>query len=49
MPDLLNISEVSNYRLLNASFRIEWRVTDLESVLFYQDFGSGRPIFFRIS
>lgn len=49
MPDLLYISEVSNYRLLNASFRIEWPVLDPESVLFLSDLGSYGPIFFRIS
>ena len=49
MPDLLYISEVSNYRLLNASFRIEWPVLDLESVLFLSDLSSYGPIFFRIS
>ena len=49
MPDLLYISEVSNYRLLNASFRIEWPVLDLESVLFLSDLSPYGPIFFRIS
>ena len=45
MSDLLYISEVSNYRLLNASFRIEWPVPDLESVLFLSDFSYRGPIF----
>lgn len=45
MPDLLYISEVSNYRLLNASFRIEWPVLDLESVLFLSDLSPYGPIF----
>jgi len=34
MSDLLYISEVGNYLLLNASFRIEWPVLDLGSVFF---------------
>lgn len=38
MPDLLYISEVGNYLLLNASFRIEWPVTDQESVFFLSVF-----------
>lgn len=45
MPDLLYISEVSNYRLLNASFRIEWSVLDLESVLFLSALSPYGPIF----
>ena len=45
MSDLLYISEVSNYRLLNASFRIEWPVPNLESVLFLSDLSSYGPIF----
>ena len=49
MPDLLYISEVSNYRLLNASFRIEWPVPDPESVLFLSDLSPYGTIFFRIS
>ena len=38
MSDLLYISEVGNYRLLNASFRIEWPVPDQESVFFLSVF-----------
>ena len=38
MSDVLYISEVSNYRLLNASFRIEWPVPDCESVFFLSVF-----------
>ena len=49
MSDLLYINEVSNYRLLNASFRIEWPVPDQGSVLVLSDFSSRAPIFFRIS
>ena len=49
MSDLLYISEVGNYRLLNASFRIEWPVPDQESVLFLSDFSFRGSIFFRIS
>jgi len=49
MPDLLYISEVGNYRLLYASFRIKWHVPDLKFVFFFLDFSSYGPIFFRIS
>lgn len=49
MSDLLYISEVGNYQSLNASFRIESPVPDLESVLFLSVFSSRSPIFFRIS
>lgn len=45
MSDLLYISEVSNYRFLNTSFRIEWPVPDQESVSFLSDFSSQGPIF----
>ena len=49
MSDLLYINEVGNYRLLNASFRIELPVPDQGSVFFLSDFSSRGPKFFRIS
>ena len=43
MTDIIYISEVSNYRLLNASFRIELAVVDNRSLLVLQYFTTWRP------
>ena len=47
MTDLIYISEVSNYRLLNASFRIELAVLDMRYLLFLKYFTAWRPENFR--
>ena len=41
MTDIIYISEVSNYRLLNASFRIELAVVEMRALLFLQYFPPG--------